>query len=141
MHFVGRLFAAVRRVGNPVVVGIDPRPEELPAGFLERFPEGRQGLSEALHRFGCEIIDVVAPLVPAVKFQCAFYEAYGPAGVAALHATTQAARVTRPWEHDFPVPIREVVAHASTRPAGGAAAAPVRSPAAPQPGAAPTRPA
>ena len=24
MHFVDRLFTAIRRVGNPVVVGIDP---------------------------------------------------------------------------------------------------------------------
>ena len=35
-------------------------------------------------------IDVVAPLVPAVKFQAAFYEAYGPEGVSALHATATA---------------------------------------------------
>ena len=80
MHFVDRLFTAIRRVGNPVVVGIDPRPEELPAGFLDRFPANREGVSEALRRFGCEVIDVVAPLVAAVKFQSAFYEAYGPAG-------------------------------------------------------------
>ena len=81
MHFVDRLFAAIRRVGNPVVVGIDPRPEELPPGFLERFPGDRDGVAEALRRFGREVIDVVAPLVAAVKFQSAFYEAYGPPGV------------------------------------------------------------
>jgi len=40
-----------------------------------------------MHRFGREVVDVVAPLVAAVKFQCAFYEAYGPEGVAAMHAT------------------------------------------------------
>ena len=33
------------------------------------------------------MIDVVAPLVAAVKFQSAFYEAYGPPGVAAMHST------------------------------------------------------
>ena len=33
---------------NPVVVGIDPRPEELPPGFLERFPEDREGVAERL---------------------------------------------------------------------------------------------
>src|SRR5204862_7074618 len=47
---------------------------------------------DALRRFGCDVLDVVAGLVPAVKFQCAFYEAYGPPGVAALHATVEAAR-------------------------------------------------
>ena len=40
MHFIERLFAAMLRVQNPVVVGIDPRPEELPPDFLDRFPEG-----------------------------------------------------------------------------------------------------
>ena len=35
---------------------------------------------------------MVAPLVPAVKFQSAFYEAYGPLGVAALHASVETAR-------------------------------------------------
>lgn len=87
MHFVDRLFAAVRHVGTPVLVGIDPRPEELPAGFLDRFPADRDGVSEALVCFGREVIDVVAPLVAAVKFQSAFYEAYGPPGVAAMHSS------------------------------------------------------
>jgi orotidine-5'-phosphate decarboxylase len=87
VHFVDRLFAAIRNVGTPVMVGIDPRPEELPAGFLERFPGDRDGVSKALICFGREVIDVVAPLVAAVKFQSAFYEAYGPLGVAAMHAS------------------------------------------------------
>jgi orotidine-5'-phosphate decarboxylase len=87
VHFVDRLFAAIRRVGNPVVVGIDPRPDELPSGFLDRFPSTRAGIAEAMHRFGRDVIDVVAPLVAVVKFQCAFFEAFGPEGVAALHAT------------------------------------------------------
>ena len=64
MHFIERLFAAVRRVQNPVVVGIDPRPEELPAGFLDRFPETCQGVADALRQFGGEVIDVVAPWYP-----------------------------------------------------------------------------
>ncbi len=87
MHFVDRLITAMRRVGNPVVVGIDPRPEELPAGFLERFPDDREGVAAALRSFGSDVLDVVAPLVAAVKFQSAFYEAYGPSGVAAMHAS------------------------------------------------------
>ena len=92
MHFIERLFAAVRRVRNPVVVGIDPRPEELPPGFLDRFPGTGQGVADALRQFGIEIIDVLAPMVSAVKFQSAFYEAYGPTGVAALHASVEHAR-------------------------------------------------
>ena len=44
-------------------------------------------MAEALRVFGCGVVDVVATSVPAVKFQAAFYEAIGPEGVAALHAT------------------------------------------------------
>jgi orotidine-5'-phosphate decarboxylase len=87
VHFVDRLFEATQRAGNPVCAGIDPRPDELPAGFLERFPANRDGIAQALHRFGCDVIDVVAPLVASVKFQAAFYEAYGPPGLAAMHSS------------------------------------------------------
>jgi orotidine-5'-phosphate decarboxylase len=89
VHFADRLFAEIRRVGNPVVVGIDPRPEELPPALIEQFPGTHQGVADALNRFGCEVVDAVAPLVAAVKFQAAFYEAYGPPGLAALHATVE----------------------------------------------------
>lgn len=92
MEFADRVVAAVRSKGNPVVVGIDPRPEELPAGMLDRFSPDRRGVADALRAFGCEVVDVVAPLVPVLKFQAAFYEAYGPEGMAALHATVEHAR-------------------------------------------------
>jgi orotidine-5'-phosphate decarboxylase len=87
VHFVDRLFSAMRRVGNAVLVGIDPRPEELPPAFLERFPADCNGMASAIADFGRDVIDVVAPLVAAVKFQSAFYEAYGAQGVAAMHAS------------------------------------------------------
>jgi orotidine-5'-phosphate decarboxylase len=92
VHFADSLMAAIRRVGNPVCVGIDPRPEDLPDGFLDRFPGNRVGVAQALLEFGREVVEVVAPLVPAVKFQAAFYEAYGPEGVSALHATASLAK-------------------------------------------------
>ena len=92
MHFADRLVEAVRRAGNAVMVGIDPRPEHLPAGFLDHFPADRAGVAAALEAFGGAVVDVVADLVPAVKLQAAFYEAYGPEGVAALHATAAHAR-------------------------------------------------
>jgi orotidine-5'-phosphate decarboxylase len=93
VQFVDRLVEAVRRAGNPVMAGIDPRPEDLPEGFLDRFPADRAGVARAFQEFGCGVVDVVAPLVPVVKFQAAFYEAYGPEGVAALHATAGHAQV------------------------------------------------
>lgn len=92
MHFADALFGAVRRVGNPVCVGIDPRPEDLPEGWLGRYPGSRAGVALALQDFGSAVLEAVGGLVPAVKFQAAFYEVYGPEGFAALHATAQEAR-------------------------------------------------
>ncbi|MHC5542809.1 orotidine-5'-phosphate decarboxylase, partial [Singulisphaera rosea] len=92
MHFSDRLITATRKAGNPICVGIDPRPEDLPAGFLDAFPGDRGGVAEAFRVFGRGVVDVVAPLVPVVKFQAAFYEAYGPEGFAALHATAAYAK-------------------------------------------------
>ena len=92
MHFGDRLVAALRRSGNPVLVGIDPRPESLPPRFLGRFPESRAGVASAIEAFGAGVVDAVTGLVPAVKFQAAYYEALGPEGMAALHATAGHAR-------------------------------------------------
>jgi orotidine-5'-phosphate decarboxylase len=91
VDFTERLFDGIRRVGNPVVVGIDPRPEDLPPGYLDKFSSTRAGIAQALLQFGLDVLDVVAPHVAVVKFQCAFYEAYGPEGFSALHATAEAA--------------------------------------------------
>ena len=95
MHFADRLVEAVRRAGNAVCVGIDPKPEDLPVGMLDRFPGNRAGVAEALLAFGREVVDVVAGRVAVVKFQAAYYETYGPEGMAALFDTIRHARDRR----------------------------------------------
>jgi len=92
LHFADRLVSAVRHVGNPVLVGIDPRLEDLPGDFLERFPATKVGVAEALRIFSCGIVDAIQGLVPAVKYQAAFYELHGAEGMAALAASTRYAR-------------------------------------------------
>jgi orotidine-5'-phosphate decarboxylase len=92
VHFADRLIDSVRRVGNAVCVGIDPRPEDLPPGLLDGFPEDRRGVAAALGEFGRSVIDVVAGKVGVVKFQAAFYEAYGPEGLEALRESIGYAR-------------------------------------------------
>ena len=81
-HFSDRLTAAVRRVGNPVLVGLDPRRESLPPGLVAG--EGFEATARAYATFCRGVIDVVAPLVAAVKPQAAFFEQLGPAGGIAL---------------------------------------------------------
>ncbi|MBC7855961.1 MAG: orotidine-5'-phosphate decarboxylase [Pirellulaceae bacterium] len=81
-HFADRLIAAIRRKRNPVLVGLDPRAESLPKGLLAG--EGNEAVARAYVAFCRGIIDVVAPLVPAVKPQAAFFEQLGPMGCVAL---------------------------------------------------------
>ena len=81
--FSDRLAAAVRRCRNPVVVGLDPRVEQLPAG-LQPADQSASACAVAYRSFCCGVIDAVAALVPAVKPQAAFFEALGPAGFQAL---------------------------------------------------------
>lgn len=83
--FPDRLAAAVRRCGNPVLVGLDPRAENLPSGFLSQpSSDDWAKIAAAYGQFCREVIDVVASLVPAVKPQAAFFEQLGPPGMAVL---------------------------------------------------------
>src|SRR6185437_1126676 len=76
-HFGDRLAAAVRRLKNPVVVGLDPRSEQLPPGVGDAGAPGDfSALAAAFERFCCGVIDVVAPLVPAVKPQGACWSSW-----------------------------------------------------------------
>jgi orotidine-5'-phosphate decarboxylase len=82
MNFADRLIAAIRQKQNPVLVGLDPRAESLPAGMLAA--KDNESIARAYVTFCRGVVDVVAPLVPAVKPQAAFFEQLGPAGCVAL---------------------------------------------------------
>jgi orotidine-5'-phosphate decarboxylase len=81
-HFADRLIAAVREKRTPVLVGLDPRAESLPDGIVSG--AGYEAVASAYASFCRGVIDVVAPLVPAVKPQAAFFEQLGPPGMRAL---------------------------------------------------------
>jgi orotidine-5'-phosphate decarboxylase len=87
-HYGDRLFAAIRQKKTAALVGLDPRFEQLPADVRKQFEQpGRSPLevqAAAYEEFCRRIIDVVAPLVPAVKPQVAFFEECGPPGMQAL---------------------------------------------------------
>ncbi|MFO1021053.1 MAG: orotidine-5'-phosphate decarboxylase [Planctomycetales bacterium] len=93
--YIARLHQAVRHKKNGVVVGLDPRYADLPGEFHQKFGEKPGDLLQqacAFEEFCRRIIDVVAPLVPAVKPQAAFFEELGPPGCAALARVMRAAR-------------------------------------------------
>ncbi|MBN2578282.1 MAG: orotidine-5'-phosphate decarboxylase [Pirellulales bacterium] len=85
-NFADRLATAVCGRKTPVLVGLDPRWDLLPAGLKTAVASERDwpGVAGAFEQFCREVIDVVAPLVAAVKPQAAFFERLGPAGMSAL---------------------------------------------------------
>ncbi len=90
--FADRLADAVRARGNPLCVGIDPRWESLPTDIRRRHDDSLDGKAKAFEQFGLKVLELVAPFVPAVKPQSAFFEACGPAGFAAQQAILRHAR-------------------------------------------------
>ena len=88
-HFADRFNAAVRVKGNAVCVGLDPRWESLPDAIRRRYGGGTlESVAHAFEEFCARVIDVVAPLVPVVKPQSAFFEACGPDGMAACNGSS-----------------------------------------------------
>ncbi len=90
MTFAQRLVERITRVRTPLVVGLDPRWKSLPDSLRDGTDLASQAI--AYQRFCCEIIDVVAPLVPAVKPQVAFFEQLGWQGMKALGGVIDHAR-------------------------------------------------
>lgn len=96
MTYSERLHAAIQKKQTPALVGLDPRFEQLPRSIKDAASQqpGNNNEQQALafETFCKELIDVVAPLVPIVKPQAAFFEELGPAGSLALFNVMQHAR-------------------------------------------------
>jgi len=95
--YISRLHAAIVNKRTAALVGIDPRWDQLPAPVIaaaqQRHPEnGLLTRAAAYEDFSCRLIDIVAPLVPAIKPQAAFFEELGPAGTSALCRVIRRAR-------------------------------------------------
>ena len=86
-----RLIEKIMAMGNPTVMGLDPKlayiPENIKAVSFETYGHSLEGAADALLRFNMALIDAVADIVPAVKPQAGFYELYGWQGVRALAQT------------------------------------------------------
>ena len=84
--FVDRLGDAIARIGSPGCVGLDPVLERLLGAISTADPAG------AVAEFCAGVLDAVAGIVPAVKFQSACFERHGSAGIAALESSIAVAR-------------------------------------------------
>ncbi|MBI5754186.1 orotidine-5'-phosphate decarboxylase [Candidatus Peregrinibacteria bacterium] len=101
-NFADKLIEAVRKKGNPICVGLDPRLDKIPESIKQkalmlRNKDGEHlspmaAAAEAVIEFNKGIIDAVHDLVPVVKPQIAFYEIFGADGVRAYVETLKYAK-------------------------------------------------
>ncbi|HEY3242059.1 MAG TPA: orotidine-5'-phosphate decarboxylase [Phycisphaerae bacterium] len=99
-NFADRLLAAIRRKGTPTCVGIDPEYQRLPADIADHQEMNdatdTEASLDAVLEFSRRVIRIVAPLVPAVKINIAFFERYYGEGVDGYFDLVQEAA-----EHDL----------------------------------------
>jgi orotidine-5'-phosphate decarboxylase len=92
--FSDRLLDAIREKGSPICVGIDPiissMPSEVAANALAE-PASLEASVDAVIEFSTQVLKAVAPHVPCVKFQSAYFEQFLWEGVEAYYSLVQEA--------------------------------------------------
>ena len=95
-NFADRLTWAIQEKGTPTCVGIDPQFERLPADITARDGLGDasdcESVIDAVSEYCRCVIRIVAPLVPAVKINAAFFEQYYWDGFEAYYSLVQEAK-------------------------------------------------
>ncbi len=88
--FADRLLDAMDAKGSPICVGIDPVYELLPDAVAgpaaDRDANDAEAALDAIFEFTTGVLQAVAPLVPVVKFQSAYFERYLWDGVEAYYS-------------------------------------------------------
>lgn len=74
------------------MVGLDPRPGHFPEPFRSQAQQGPSAAAKAMRIYHRELLDVLAPKVPIIKPQAAFFEALGAAGFEAMCDAMEAAK-------------------------------------------------
>src|ERR1700709_1829912 len=93
--FSDRLIEAIEAKGSPICVGIDPMFEMLPDAVTgdprKRNANDAEACIDAIWAFTTKVLEIVAPHVPIVKFQSAYFEKYLWEGVEAYYSLIQEA--------------------------------------------------
>lgn len=93
--FSDRLLTAIEQKGSPICVGLDPIFESLPddvaGSATERDANDAEASIDAIFEFTTKVLKIVAPHVPIVKFQSAYFEKYLWEGVEAYYSLVQEA--------------------------------------------------
>jgi orotidine-5'-phosphate decarboxylase len=94
--FADRLIEAIAAKGSPICVGIDPMFDQLPDAVAgpanSRNANDPEAVIDAIFAFTTTVLRTVAPHVPIVKFQSAYFEKYLWEGVEAYYSLIQEAK-------------------------------------------------
>src|SRR6476620_8833822 len=94
--FSDRLLEAIAEKGSPICVGIDPifemLPDEVAGPANARNANDAQATIDAIFEFTTGVLRTVAPYVPCVKFQSAYFEKFLWEGVKAYYALIDEAK-------------------------------------------------
>lgn len=91
--FGDRLIDAIARKQAPICVGIDPMFDQFPDELTEDVdPADTDAVIDSVFEFTTRVLNVVAPLVPVVKFQSAYFEKYLWEGVEAYYSLISEAK-------------------------------------------------
>lgn len=92
-----RVIETCRRIGSPMIVGIDPAVEKLPRELLQysvsKYGENERGFAHAFEAFGKSVIDAVEGIACIVKPQLAYFETLGFAGMEAYSEIVRYAKM------------------------------------------------
>ncbi len=91
-NFADRLDNAIREKNSVVVVGIDPTLALMPPQLAEKAKDGPSGLYSALSDYCLGLVTAVGDLVPAIKPNIAFFEAFGLPGLSIYKSVCLAAK-------------------------------------------------
>lgn len=90
-YFADRLIAAIDAKRTPAVVALDPEWQRLPESL--RAAAGRAAPAlKGIDAFCRRVIELICPIVPAVKINSAYFECHGAEGVRLYFEMVQAAR-------------------------------------------------
>lgn len=92
MNAIDELIEKIKQTNNPTVIGLDPRYDMLPNCIKQAYSGNIEKICEGILVYNKAIIDSVCDIIPAVKPQMAFYEAFGLDGIKCFQETCQYAK-------------------------------------------------
>ena len=92
MKAIDQLIQKIKETNNPTVIGLDPRYDMLPNCIKQNYTGSVKKICEGILEYNKALIDNVCDIIPAVKPQMAFYEAFGLDGIQCFQETCKYAK-------------------------------------------------